>query len=150
MFDVGFWELLVIGVIALIVVGPDRLPGLMRTVGLWVGRARATMYSIREEVEREVNAQGLRDTERAIRESMEKTAEEVRDTARSADVSSDVEESLRDVTGDRSGDGGRASPAAEAADETAPESGQPGSGESEAAASGSDEPEKEHKASNRE
>ncbi|MCS4505082.1 Sec-independent protein translocase protein TatB [Arhodomonas aquaeolei] len=88
MFDVGFWELLIIGVIALIVVGPERLPGLARTVGLWVGRARATFYSLRDEIERESDLQGLRDTERALRErgqefreSVERTASEVRDTA---------------------------------------------------------------------
>jgi sec-independent protein translocase protein TatB len=73
MFDVSFWELMIIGVIALVVVGPERLPGLMRTVGLWVGKARAAMSSLREEVEREVNAQGLRDTERALRGDIERT-----------------------------------------------------------------------------
>lgn len=88
MFDVGFWELLIIGVIALVVVGPERLPGLARTVGLWVGRARATFYSLRDEIERESDLQGLRDTERALRErgqefreDVERTASEVRDTA---------------------------------------------------------------------
>jgi sec-independent protein translocase protein TatB len=80
MFDVGFWELLVIGVIALVVVGPERLPGMMRTAGLWVGRARAAFYSIRDEVEREVNAQGLRDTERAIRENVQTTIDDTRST----------------------------------------------------------------------
>jgi len=148
MFDVGFWELLVIGVIALIVVGPDRLPGLMRTVGLWVGRARATMYSIREEVEREVNTQGLRDTERAIRESVEDTAREVSDTARSADVSQDVRDSLEGAT--RNGSDAQSTSAetdAPAGDAEASEGSAPG--EDDGAAIGS-EPEKEQKASNRE
>lgn len=78
MFDVGFWELLVIGVIALLVVGPERLPGLMRTVGLFVGRARAAFYSVREEVEREIHAEGLRDTQRALRDSVNRTLDDVR------------------------------------------------------------------------
>ncbi len=53
MFDVGFWELLVVAVIALIVVGPDRLPGLVRTVGRWMGRARHYAGMLRDEFERE-------------------------------------------------------------------------------------------------
>ncbi len=53
MFDIGFWELLVVAVIALIVVGPDRLPGLVRTVGRWMGRARHYAGMLRDEFERE-------------------------------------------------------------------------------------------------
>lgn len=81
MFDVGFTELLLVGIIALVVVGPERLPGLMRTLGLWVGRARAAFSSIRDEVEREVRAEGLRDTERAIRDEMSRTERELNRTA---------------------------------------------------------------------
>ena len=66
MLDVSFWELLIIGAIALVVVGPERLPRLMRTLGLWVGRARASFQSIRDEVEREVNVDSVRETRRAI------------------------------------------------------------------------------------
>ena len=40
MFDIGFLELVVVGVVALLVVGPERLPKLARTAGLWMGRAR--------------------------------------------------------------------------------------------------------------
>ncbi len=73
MFDVGFWELLIIGVIALIVLGPERLPELARTIGLWTGRARAAFYSVREEVEREINTDGLRETQRALQREMEQS-----------------------------------------------------------------------------
>jgi len=66
MLDVSFWELLIIGAIALVVVGPERLPRLMRTLGLWAGRARASFQSVRDEVEREVNMDGVRETRRAI------------------------------------------------------------------------------------
>lgn len=74
MFDVGFWELFLVGLIALIVFGPERLPGLARTVGLWIGRARAAFYSVREEMEREINADGLRETQRALRREIENGA----------------------------------------------------------------------------
>lgn len=60
MFDIGFWELALIGVVALLVVGPDRLPGLARTVGLWVGRIRRYVATVRDDIEREIQADELR------------------------------------------------------------------------------------------
>lgn len=54
MFDIGFWELLLVAVITLIVVGPDKLPGLVRTVGVWVGRIRHFANSVKTEFEDEV------------------------------------------------------------------------------------------------
>ncbi|QGM20892.1 twin-arginine translocase subunit TatB [Spiribacter sp. 2438] len=77
MFDVSFIELLIIAVIALVVVGPERLPRVMRTVGLWVGRARASFQTIREEVEREVNAEGLRETREALNRKARETEREI-------------------------------------------------------------------------
>ena len=60
MFDIGFWELALIGVVALLVVGPDRLPGLARTVGLWVGRIRRYVATVRDDIEREIQAEELK------------------------------------------------------------------------------------------
>jgi len=60
MFDIGFWELALIGVVALLVVGPDRLPGLARTIGLWVGRIRRYVSSVRDDIEREIQADELK------------------------------------------------------------------------------------------
>ena len=60
MFDIGFWELTLIGVVALLVVGPDRLPALARTVGLWVGRIRRYVSSVRDDIEREIKADELK------------------------------------------------------------------------------------------
>ncbi|HTT07520.1 MAG TPA: Sec-independent protein translocase protein TatB [Gammaproteobacteria bacterium] len=54
MFGVGFWELIVIAAVALIVFGPDKLPGLARTVGFWAGRARRQLAEFRRQVEREM------------------------------------------------------------------------------------------------
>jgi sec-independent protein translocase protein TatB len=61
MFDVGFLELVVIGVIALLVVGPERLPRLARTAGLWLGRARRTLSSVKAEIDSELKAEELRE-----------------------------------------------------------------------------------------
>jgi sec-independent protein translocase protein TatB len=59
-FDVGFWELVLIFVVALIVVGPERLPGLARTVGLWLGRARRFLASVKADIDRELRAEELK------------------------------------------------------------------------------------------
>ncbi len=60
MFDIGFSELLVVGLVALIVIGPERLPTAARTVGLLFGRLKRGIGSIREEVEREIGADQIR------------------------------------------------------------------------------------------
>ncbi|MDC9725484.1 MAG: Sec-independent protein translocase protein TatB [Gammaproteobacteria bacterium] len=60
MFDIGFWELLLIAIVALVVVGPERLPKLIRVVGLWVGKANASVQSIRSEISRELRAEELK------------------------------------------------------------------------------------------
>jgi sec-independent protein translocase protein TatB len=60
MFDIGFWELVVIGVVALIVIGPERLPGVARTAGLWVGKAKHFVFSVKAEVDRELKADELK------------------------------------------------------------------------------------------
>jgi sec-independent protein translocase protein TatB len=60
MFDVGFWELVVIGVVALIVIGPERLPGVARTAGLWVGKAKHFIFSVKAEVDQELKADELK------------------------------------------------------------------------------------------
>ena len=71
MFDIGFSELLVIAVVALIVLGPERLPTAARFTGLWVRRARAQWYSVKAELEHDLAAdelkRSLRDTEDAMR-----------------------------------------------------------------------------------
>jgi sec-independent protein translocase protein TatB len=59
-FDVGFVELMVIGVVALLVLGPDRLPGAARTVGAFVRRARNSWNSVRSEIEREIAAEEMK------------------------------------------------------------------------------------------
>lgn len=53
MFDVGIWEILLILILALVVIGPERLPGAARTAGLWVGKARRYVEGVKSEVEQE-------------------------------------------------------------------------------------------------
>jgi sec-independent protein translocase protein TatB len=59
-FDIGFSELLLVAVVALLVLGPERLPGAVRTLGLWAGRLKRSFNAIRTEVEREIGADEIR------------------------------------------------------------------------------------------
>jgi sec-independent protein translocase protein TatB len=56
MFDIGALELILIGIVALLVVGPERLPKLARSAGLWAGRARRAFMSVKDEIDREIKA----------------------------------------------------------------------------------------------
>ena len=60
MFGIGFSELLLVGLVALIVFGPERLPGAARTAGLWIGRLKRSFNTIKQEVERELGADEIR------------------------------------------------------------------------------------------
>jgi sec-independent protein translocase protein TatB len=60
MFDIGFSELLLTAIIALIVFGPEKLPQAARTAGLWIGRFRRVLADTRREVERELGADEIR------------------------------------------------------------------------------------------
>ncbi len=55
MFDVGFWEILLIGVLALVVIGPERLPGAARQAGYFVGKARRYIEGVKSEVASELD-----------------------------------------------------------------------------------------------
>ena len=55
MFDVGFWEILLILVMALVIIGPERLPGAARKAGYFVGKARRYIEGVRSEVESELD-----------------------------------------------------------------------------------------------
>lgn len=60
MFDIGFLEIIIIAVIALLVLGPERMPGAVRTVSLQLGRLRRSFNALRQEIEREVGADEIR------------------------------------------------------------------------------------------
>lgn len=84
MFEVGFGEIALIAVVALLVLGPERLPGVARTVGALVRRARASWQSVRTEIERELAA-----------EDIKKNLDEARRAA--ADIRSDVNSTASDI-----------------------------------------------------
>lgn len=60
MFDIGFPELLVVSIVALLILGPERLPEALRTLGLWMGRLRRSFGSIKTELEKELGMDDIR------------------------------------------------------------------------------------------
>ena len=75
MFDVSFSELLVIAVVALLVIGPEKLPKVARTVGAFTGRMQRYMAQIKEEVNREMRFDELQKLQQEIRQSVESAVE---------------------------------------------------------------------------
>lgn len=60
MFDIGFTELVLVGIVSLIVIGPERLPSAIRTATLWIGRAKRSFNQVKSEIEREINTDEIR------------------------------------------------------------------------------------------
>jgi len=59
-FDIGFGEILICLVVALVIIGPEQLPGTVRTVSLWLGRLKRSLRETREEIERQIGAEDIR------------------------------------------------------------------------------------------
>jgi len=55
MFDIGFWEIILIAVVALLVVGPERFPGMIKKAGYWVGQFRRIISAVKVEVQQEID-----------------------------------------------------------------------------------------------
>lgn len=70
MFDIGFFELCVIGIIALLVIGPEKLPRVARTVGLWTGKARGAIKTVKYDIDEQIRMEELK-------ASMQRTASTV-------------------------------------------------------------------------
>lgn len=60
MFDIGFLEMVLVAVVALLVLGPERLPGAVRMAGLYLGRIKRSLADVRSQVERELGADEIR------------------------------------------------------------------------------------------
>lgn len=81
MFDIGFSELLLIAVVALIVLGPERLPKAARFAGLWVRRARQQWYSVKSEFENELASEELKRSLRETQETLRSAEAQLREGA---------------------------------------------------------------------
>lgn len=82
MFDIAFTELLVIGVVALIVLGPERLPKLARTAGQWVGKLNRYVAQVKQDIDRDMKLEELRKLQQEMKDTAQKyeiLAEETRE-----------------------------------------------------------------------
>ena len=79
MFDIGFSELLVIGVVALIVIGPERLPRVARTIGHLMGRMQRYVADVKADIDREVELEELR----KMRDSVQQAATNIESSVQS-------------------------------------------------------------------
>lgn len=92
MFDIGFWELVLLSIVALLIVGPERLPGLVRTAGFWMGKARRIVADVRDEVEREIR---LEEVKRSLRQ--QSGADEIKKLAdRVKSINAEVQQAVSD------------------------------------------------------
>ena len=102
MFGISSGELFFIAIIALIVLGPERLPKATRFAGLWVRRARAQWYSVKDELEREMAADELKRSLREAQEAASNIEKALRETGTNAQREfNDLRDSVRstDETG---------------------------------------------------
>jgi sec-independent protein translocase protein TatB len=86
MFDIGFGELVLVAVVALLVIGPERLPGVARTAGMWIGRARRFISSVQADINAEISKteelKRLLDEQgklKAMHDIIEETVDDVRE-----------------------------------------------------------------------
>lgn len=84
MFDLGFSELLIVAVVALIILGPERLPKAARFVGLWVRRARSQWDSVKSELERDLAAEELKRNLKSAQDALRDTEQQIRDSGSQA------------------------------------------------------------------
>lgn len=92
MFDVGFWELMLIGLVALLVFGPERLPRLVRETSLWVRKVRSVVGSAKTEIDRELQLYELRQTMEAKRQQFAKEVQSLENDA--AELKKELDVSL--------------------------------------------------------
>lgn len=81
MLDIGFLELMLIGIVALLVLGPERLPKAARTTGLWIGKIKRTVSGMQREISAQLEAEELRqklnEQQQKLDDSLKKAKQEV-------------------------------------------------------------------------
>lgn len=88
MFDIGFWEIAIIALIGLLILGPERLPRAARSIGLWVGKARRMLAEVKRDIDRELDATDLK----KIKDEVKLTVEESKEVFEEASIKKDLED----------------------------------------------------------
>lgn len=87
MFDLSFFEIMVIGVVALMVIGPEKLPTVARSIGRFTGRAQRYISQIKEEVNREVRFDELKSLQGEIAAGVNKAKAGMQDEVEQLEAS---------------------------------------------------------------
>ena len=108
MFDVGFWEILLILVLALVIIGPERLPGAARTAGLWAGKARRYIEGVKSDVESEFDVSEFKrivhNQEVQLNELRQQLNKDVSDDSEHSNQVYDIEDEKIDIEGEKGKD----------------------------------------------
>jgi len=96
MFDMGFTEMMLIGIVALVVIGPERLPGVARTAGKYFARLRNFMMNVRADVESELKADELREMFDSQQKELQSLKEVVGDVGKDIGLS-DIKNEMSDI-----------------------------------------------------
>jgi sec-independent protein translocase protein TatB len=99
MFDMGFTEVVLIGVVALVVIGPERLPGVAITVGKYVGRLKRFMTNVRADVESELKTDEIRKLLAAQQEELSSLKNVVSEGLDMSSVAKSIDDSMSSVLG---------------------------------------------------
>lgn len=90
MFDMGFTEMMLIGIVALVVIGPERLPGVARTAGKYFSKLRNFMMNVRADVESELKADELREILKKQQEELSSLKDVVGDVGKDLNLDEDI------------------------------------------------------------
>jgi sec-independent protein translocase protein TatB len=85
MFDISFSELLLIGVVALVVIGPERLPKVARTAGQWLGRLNRYVSQVKQDIDRDIKLEELRKMQQDMKDTAQRYEILANDSARQAE-----------------------------------------------------------------
>ncbi len=96
MFDMGFTEMMLIGIVALIVIGPERLPGVARTAGKYVGRLKRFMTTVKADVEQELRADELREILSQQQKELDTLKDSISDAGKAIEKEANVVDAVTD------------------------------------------------------
>ena len=112
MFDIGFLEIVIIASIALVVLGPERLPRAARTAGMWIGRARRMVSDVKSDIDREIRESELADMRKLgeevnsikddVSEDLNRATESIKEDDAMTDVVESINESAKTLREDAS------------------------------------------------
>jgi sec-independent protein translocase protein TatB len=95
MFDIGFSELLVIGLVALVVIGPERLPKVARAAGQWLGKLNRYVSQVKQDIDRDIKLEELRKMQQDMKDAAQKYEIMAGDAVRR--TQEDVQEAAEDI-----------------------------------------------------